>query len=234
MNKGIIFTYKKRPLRMRLQSKLRNITPTFYANYVQRPFPITLQIQTTSLCNADCVFCPYPETSEKLSMGSMDDDLFKKIIDECSQHNSVRTIIPFLMADPFIDKKMTEKIFYIKEKIPFAAIRLSSNGGPLVPKIAEKIADSPLDSMTFNVPGYYKETYESMITKVPYDKMKENISYYLKLPKKYNTEVEMNIVQNNQISDKEVDEYCDYWTGLGANINVTRITNRAKLFVWIK
>ena len=45
-------------------------------------FPNNIQIQTTSFCNASCGFCPYPETSRSLPMGTMDDDLFHTIVDQ--------------------------------------------------------------------------------------------------------------------------------------------------------
>ena len=47
-------------------------------------FPNNVQIQTTAFCNASCGFCPYPETSRTLPMGTMDDDLFRAIVDQAS------------------------------------------------------------------------------------------------------------------------------------------------------
>ena len=39
-------------------------------------FPQTVQIQTISGCNARCQFCPNGHTISRLTMGSMDEDLF--------------------------------------------------------------------------------------------------------------------------------------------------------------
>jgi len=37
------------------------------------PFPVKIQIQTVSPCNAACVMCPWPATRDVLPQGSMAD-----------------------------------------------------------------------------------------------------------------------------------------------------------------
>ena len=56
-------------------------------------FPRTLQIQTLTGCNADCVFCPYGATADTQPKGKMEWDLFRKIIDETARY-PVRRISP--------------------------------------------------------------------------------------------------------------------------------------------
>ena len=57
-------------------------------------FPKYVMIQTTSSCNGGCSFCPYPEIKDELTHGVMEDWLYKKIIDECSQYR-VERIMPY-------------------------------------------------------------------------------------------------------------------------------------------
>src|SRR3990172_5767896 len=66
-------------------------------------FPKLLMIQTNSLCNAKCVFCPYGKTSEPLPKHTMDMDLYCKIVDEGAQKGAKR-IAPYLMNEPLCDK----------------------------------------------------------------------------------------------------------------------------------
>ena len=51
------------PLWLRLKNRVtRRPIPTF---------PRTIQIQTFTGCNADCIFCPYGETYDKQPKGKM-------------------------------------------------------------------------------------------------------------------------------------------------------------------
>jgi 2-iminoacetate synthase ThiH len=72
-------------------------------------FPRTLQIQTVTGCQADCIFCPFGETFDFQPKGRMDPELFNRIIAEAKQHG-VRRISPYLMNEPFIDKDLFRKI----------------------------------------------------------------------------------------------------------------------------
>jgi 2-iminoacetate synthase ThiH len=47
-----------------------------------RHLPDIVQIESTNLCNAKCVFCPRDEMHRR--QGVMDFDLFAKIVDECA------------------------------------------------------------------------------------------------------------------------------------------------------
>src|SRR5215217_9440726 len=69
--------------------------------------PEIVQIESTNICNAKCVFCPRDEMHRK--QGIMSFDLFTKIVDDCAElgithvrvHNS---------GEPFVDRKLVEKV----------------------------------------------------------------------------------------------------------------------------
>jgi hypothetical protein len=44
--------------------------------------PEIVQIESTNICNARCVFCPRDEMKRR--QGVMDDFLYRKIVDECA------------------------------------------------------------------------------------------------------------------------------------------------------
>src|SRR2546422_11035437 len=90
-------------------------------------FPRTLQIQTFTGCNADCIFCPYGQTYETQPKGKMSPELFKRIIDEAAEHE-VRRISPYLMNEPLMDRDLFDKIRYINKTIPGCKVVVTSNG----------------------------------------------------------------------------------------------------------
>src|SRR3989344_8083748 len=75
-------------------------------------FPRHIFIETTSVCNLKCKMCPRNYTSMKL--GTMDFDLFKKIIDEAKKYQA-RTFSLHLFGEPLCDSGLIEKIAYIKK-----------------------------------------------------------------------------------------------------------------------
>jgi sulfatase maturation enzyme AslB (radical SAM superfamily) len=46
------------------------------------PFPIKIQIQTASPCNAACAMCPWPDTAARLPQGFMSDSVFARVVDD--------------------------------------------------------------------------------------------------------------------------------------------------------
>ena len=121
-------------------------------------FPTSVQIETTSWCNASCNFCPYPETSKTQPMGVMDDDLFEKIVDEVAQH-PVGLIQPFLNNDPLMDKKIVPRLETIIRRNPRAKVRLTTNGALLRPEIARALAAMPLEIIHISSNGLTGATY---------------------------------------------------------------------------
>ena len=77
---------------------------------IMRPldFPNSIQLETTSRCNASCSFCPYPETSKTQPSGVMDDDLFRA--SSISSRRPVLLIQPFLNNDPLMDPQIVPRL----------------------------------------------------------------------------------------------------------------------------
>ena len=103
-------------------------------------FPRTLQIQTVTGCNADCVFCPYGSTYESQPKGRMSDELFRRLIDEAAQHD-VRRISPYLMNEPLLDRDLPERIRYINRRLPRCRVVLTTNGHFLTPPVVDWILE---------------------------------------------------------------------------------------------
>lgn len=84
---------------------------------VRLPYPSNLILDVHSYCNASCRICPYHELHGELTMGFMDQGLFKKIIDEFAEIARlypIRAHVIFCnMGELFIDPDIFEKISYV-------------------------------------------------------------------------------------------------------------------------
>ena len=63
--------------------------------------PDIVQIESTNLCNAKCVFCPRDEMHRR--QGVMDMDLFTKIVDECAALGITHVRV-HNYGEPFLDR----------------------------------------------------------------------------------------------------------------------------------
>ncbi len=106
-------------------------------------FPKYLSIQTTSLCNASCIFCPYKDIKNLFPTKIMGMDLYKKIIDECAYHKDlVKRIILYMNNEPLTDPYLIERINYAKDKLPKSEIHILTNGLLLTERMSEQILNS--------------------------------------------------------------------------------------------
>lgn len=109
-------------------------------------FPERVTIETTSRCNLDCDMC----YTKKCKKGEMEDDLFKKLIKECSEYK-VNQIVPFFRGEPFCDSHFIERLEYIKKKLPQARIELATNGTMFPKNALEKLCEMKIDFLSFSL-----------------------------------------------------------------------------------
>src|SRR5687768_9175114 len=80
-----------------------------------QPFPALIQLQTINACNASCIMCPYPLFKKEFPRGRMDDELFEKIVGEIAERPEVHTFVPMLQNEPFLDRKLFDRIARFKQ-----------------------------------------------------------------------------------------------------------------------
>ncbi len=187
-------------------------------------FPREIQIQTVTYCNATCVMCPYPAVSKEVSMGRMTEELYASIIDQLSTEPGVSRIEPFLMNEPFLDTRMANLVRLAKDRAPHAMVTLTTNGSPVTPRVAGRIATSGLDAIWFSFNGATKSTFESIMG-ISYDKVRRNLEYLLSI-RPPSLQVFVNMVETNEMRP-EIEENIRYWTSRGVGAGSSPLVNRA-------
>lgn len=88
-----------------------------------RPFPIRVHAELTAVCNLSCPMCPRHFVDEK--PGFMSWDLWRKIVDECSEYPEV-TLIPFWRGESLLHPEFSDYIAYAKTKVD--DVQITTNG----------------------------------------------------------------------------------------------------------
>src|SRR6476619_8029501 len=104
-----------KPVRRLLLATGRDRAPTM---------PEIVQIESTNICNAKCVFCPRDEMHRR--QGVMSLELFKKIVDECAELGITHVRV-HNYGEAFLDRHLTEKVRYAKQK-GIREVGMISNG----------------------------------------------------------------------------------------------------------
>src|SRR5215204_6798051 len=100
--------------------------------------PEIVQIESTNICNAKCVFCPRDEMHRR--QGIMSLDLFRKIVDECVELGITHVRV-HNYGEPFVDRKLVEKVRYAKQK-GIKEVGMISNGSLITEQVAKGMIDA--------------------------------------------------------------------------------------------
>ena len=134
-------------------------------------FPPVVRIETTNACNAHCIMCPHDTMLRPVRI--MPNDLFEKIIDECS-HNKLLEIHLHNFGEPLLDANLEYRIGLIKRKCRVYT-KIFTNGSLLTSDRAQKLLNSGIDEIKISVDGSTPEEFEAIRQPLKWSKVASNI-----------------------------------------------------------
>ena len=191
-------------------------------------FPRTLQIQTLTGCNADCVFCPYGATHDSQAKGRMPDDLFRRIIEEAARHD-VRRISPYLMNEPLMDRALPDRIRLINSLAPSSKVVVTTNGHFLTAEMTEALLDlgDGLHELYVSVQGIDRKAYErTMRGNMDLDRTLANVARFLAARKRRGQERPRLWITMVDTAIIDARAAVAYWQSRGVASKYTVLENR--------
>jgi radical SAM protein with 4Fe4S-binding SPASM domain len=186
--------------------------------------PDIVQIESTNLCNAKCVFCPRDEMHRR--QGIMQMDLFRKIVDECAALGITHVRV-HNYGEPFLDKQLVEKVRYAKAK-GIREVGMISNGSLIDEDVARGMIDAGLDAINISVDASGKETFERTRVNLKYDDVIGNIKTLVRLrgeAGKVRPKLILSFVRQDNSADEQ--RFIDEWKQIADKIHVTDLHNWA-------
>ena len=113
---------------------------------------LTVEINTTELCNRTCVFCPrhdknvYPNRNLNMSL-----DTAESIAKNLKLDNYKGKISYSGFSENLLNKKFADIIKILKDKLPETTAECNTNGDRLTPQYAKQLFDSGLDLLYINL-----------------------------------------------------------------------------------
>jgi MoaA/NifB/PqqE/SkfB family radical SAM enzyme len=195
------------------------------ANLDEAPrLPEIVQIESTNLCNAKCVFCPRDEMDRP--QGIMDMALFQKIADECAALG-IGHIRMHNYGEAFMDRQLVEKVRYAK-RLGIPEVGLISNGSLLTETAARGMVEAGLDAINISVDAAGKEVFESTRLGLNYDKVIANIERLIRIRDEHGRR-RPKLILSFVRQDNSVEEgaFIDHWRKRADKIHITDLHNWA-------
>jgi hypothetical protein len=186
--------------------------------------PEIVQIESTNICNAKCVFCPRDDMHRK--QGIMSVELFGKVVDECVELG-ITHIRMHNYGEAFIDKRLVEKVRYAKEK-GIKEVGMISNGSLITEPIARGMIEAGLDAINISVDAAGKEVFETTRIGLKYDKVIANIERLVRLRAEYGKrrpKLILSFVRQNNSADEQA--FIEHWRRVADKIHITDLHNWA-------
>lgn len=140
------------------------------------PFPSRIHIEPTNVCNLDCHFCPYRK--QRRRQGYMGLSLFRKIVDECGEHDPKLWL--HFMGEPLLNRDLPQLIAYAKAQ-GISQVGLSTNAFFLTLELGEQLIRSGLDRLECSVDGADQATYIRLRRSTEFERVVTNTSEFFRL-----------------------------------------------------
>ena len=126
-----------------------------------------VRYEVTDHCNAACIMCPRDKHEKGREHGIMDLELYKKSIDEVVKLGC-RKIVLTGFGEPLVDVTLEDKIRYAKGY--GLNTYIISNASILTEKRCRSLIESGLDEMRISFYGMKKESYETVMRKLNFER----------------------------------------------------------------
>ena len=135
-------------------------------------WPLKIQVQTATRCNAACAMCPYPEVAgaEGFLHQSMSEALYESLLAQLAGV-PVERFSPFLMNEPLLDRRLESFVAKARAALPRTTLGLFTNGSALTAARAEALAFAGLDELCISVHGFDAPTYEAVMAGLSHERV---------------------------------------------------------------
>jgi hypothetical protein len=204
-----------RPVRRLLAAAGRDRAPAL---------PEIVQIESTNICNAKCVFCPRDDMHRR--QGIMDMALFRKIADECAALG-IGHVRLHNYGEPFVDRQLVDKVRYAKAR-GIREVGMISNGSLITDEVARGMIEAGLDAINISVDASGKEVFERTRVGLQYDRVIANIERLVRIRGELGRrrpKLILSFVRQDNSLDEQA--FIEHWRAIADKIHITDLHNWA-------
>ena len=177
--------------------------------------PLNVTIEPTNRCNLECPVCETGAGVLGRANGSMSLDDFRRILDDVGAHTN--TLMFYFMGEPMLNRHAYDMIRLAKSRgIPF--VETCTNGDFVN---AEKLVESGLDRVSFQIGGMTQETHETYRVNGRLDRVMKNLQDTIRVRRERGSSLQIEagfiLMKHNE---HEVDDFKRTMAELGVDRTV--------------
>lgn len=207
--------------------KYRHLWQETDRNRIDLEFPLNIYIEPVSGCNLKCAFCVRSRTSWRqhapnlFSGKHLGMESFQQIIDEGTLYN-LPAIWVGASGEAFLEKDLCQMLLYAHDKGIMDNI-LITNGSLLTHSIVDQLLDIPITRLNVSIDAFSESTY-SKIRGADYQKLHDNLDYFLSQRKKLNALLPVLRVTfvETDINIHERNDFIEYWQQRAETVDVQK------------
>ena len=191
-------------------------------------FPRTIQVETQTGCNADCVFCDYGAASRIQPSGRMSEDLFRSLVEQCAR-GGVRRFSPYLTNEPLADDRLPGWLAFAAPRLPRTKIVLTTNGHFLTGAMADGLLDvrPPIHAIHVSIQGTDAATYETLMRgNLRFDRTLANVEAFARRLRAEGRSRPRLVVTMVGTRESDFTRAEAFWARRGVEAKVSRLDNR--------
>ena len=156
---GLRFLSKATPARIYNAAQI--LSSYYYSmltrHVVHKGLPVALSFEPTTSCNLRCPECPSGKRSFTRPTGMLDDELFRKTIDQLK--DKLWYLLFYFQGEPYLHQQFFDMIAYASARKIYTAT--STNGHYLTEENAKRTIESGLDRLIISIDGTTQDVYSS-------------------------------------------------------------------------
>lgn len=202
---------------------------------VNNEFPNILNIEPTNRCNLKCIYCPREKAAK--GIGTMEWDLFTRIIDDAAQYNKLLMLNFHKDGESFMHPRFIDMIRYAKKKDVAKVIHANTNALCWTDRMIDEILDSGIDDITISLDAARAETYLKHKGVDCLDKVEHQVLRFLDRRNDLGLThpfIRVKIMEFEEISRDEINEFFLKWEGIADMVQVTGIHNWSRAIDKVK
>lgn len=143
-----------------------------------RPDKYRVMIETSSICNAKCSFCPNATLKRKHMV--MPEEIFYCILERIENEKiPVERFILHLNGEPFTDRNLCLRIKALKERFPNIPVWFTTNFALPDHQMIDDLLASGADQITISLNTVDKDEYYNIMGGLDFDRTISNLDYLL-------------------------------------------------------
>jgi radical SAM protein with 4Fe4S-binding SPASM domain len=191
------------------------------------PPPRVVEFQTTTLCNARCRVCPWPETRGMGRARTMADATWTRLVEGLTDLRP-RRVIPYLNNEPLIDTALESRIRTLCDALGEPEIEVSTNGLLLTPARSLALADAGVTELLVSIFGHDGPSHWDLM-RLPYDRVAANVISSIGALRAADSRLRIKVIKLAAagVGQDELDSDIARWRGLGVEVDVYGYLDRA-------